>query len=215
MDKIKIAIFCCIMFHLSVVYAGKKAHPVNLQQPGDNYKVEAHMTTEELRKFIKDVSDFPKKGIVFKDLSPLLKNIEAYNTSINMMAELISNSDLIVSPDARGFLFGPPISLKKNIPFAMIRKKGKLPGNLVSADYELEYGKNTLEMIDGIIIPGQKVAIVDDFLATGGTTNAIIELIKKQGGIVTDIVYLAEISSLNGKEKVNHPNKNIKSLISF
>ncbi len=178
-------------------------------------KEEVHINSIELKKFIQDVPDFPKKGIVFKDLSPLLKNIEAYNTVINMMAELISSSDLIVSPDARGFLFGPQVSLKKNIPFAMVRKKGKLPGDIVAADYELEYGNSTLEMINGIITSGQKVAIVDDFLATGGTTNAIIELIQKQGGIVTDIIYLAELSFLNGKEKVNYPNNNIKSLISY
>ena len=171
------------------------------------------MTSEDFKKYIKDVIDFPKKGIVFKDISPLLRNPKAYKKAIELMSKNLQAVDAIISPAARGFLFGPQIAIEKNIPFIMVRKQGKLPGNKIKIDYELEYGKNTMEMIDGLIKHGDKIAVIDDVLATGGTTNALIELVEKQGGFVTQAVFLVELTFLYGKNAINLANDKIKSLI--
>lgn len=154
----------------------------------------------DIKNLIRDVQDFPKKGIVFKDISPLLANGEALSYTIDQIASHCEDADVIVGPDARGFLFGTPTAAKLKKPFIMVRKPKKLPGEVVSMSYDLEYGSNTLELQKGFIKPGQKAVIVDDVLATGGTTKAIIKLLESQGANVSKVIVLLELSELNGRE---------------
>lgn len=153
-----------------------------------------------LEKFIRNVPDFPKKGILFKDISPLLADGEVLNYTINQMADLCKDCDIIVGPDARGFLFGTPVAAFLKKPFIMVRKPNKLPGEVISMEYDLEYGSNKLELQKGFVKPGQTAAIVDDVLATGGTTKAIVKLLESQGVKVKKIVLLMELCDLNGRE---------------
>ncbi|MBZ4195185.1 adenine phosphoribosyltransferase [Mycoplasma tauri] len=154
----------------------------------------------DLKKFIRDVNDFPKPGVLFKDISPLLANGQALHKTIELISEEAKDVDVIVGPDARGFLFGTPTAAKLSKPFIMVRKPGKLPGKVISKSYDLEYGNNILQIQDGFIKPGQTVAIVDDVLATGGTLKAIIKLLKDQGAIVKKVILLLELEQLNGRD---------------
>lgn len=156
----------------------------------------------DLKKYIRDVEDFPKKGILFRDISPLLANGEAMHEAIEQMEKYCLDADVIVGPDARGFIFGTPISSRLKKPFVMVRKPGKLPGKVIKKHYDLEYGSNTLEIQEGMVHPGQKVVIIDDLMATGGTTNAIVQLLKDAGAIVTKVVVLIELVDLKGKDKL-------------
>ncbi|QGZ97888.1 adenine phosphoribosyltransferase [Mycoplasma sp. NEAQ87857] len=153
----------------------------------------------EIKKLIRDVPDFPKKGILFKDISPLLANGEALHYTINEIAKHCGDADIIVGPDARGFLFGTPAAAVLKKPFIMVRKPNKLPGKVISMSYDLEYGSNVLEIQEGFVKPGQKAVIVDDVLATGGTTKAIIKLLESQGVIVEKVIVLLELKELNGR----------------
>ena len=155
-----------------------------------------------LRKYIRDVKDFPKKGILFRDISPLLANGEALNEAITNLEKHCIEADVIVGPDARGFIFGTPISSRLKKPFVMVRKPGKLPGKVIRKRYDLEYGSNVLEIQEGMVKPGQKVVIIDDLMATGGTTNAIVQLLKDAGAIVQKVVVLIELVELKGKDKL-------------
>ncbi|QIW62650.1 adenine phosphoribosyltransferase [Mycoplasmopsis gallinacea] len=154
----------------------------------------------DIKKLIRDVKDFPKPGILFKDISPLLANGEALSYTIDQIASHCKDVDVIVGPDARGFLFGTPTAAQLKKPFLMVRKPHKLPGEVISMNYDLEYGSNILEIQKGFIQKGQKVAIVDDVLATGGTTKAIIKLLESQGAIVSKIIVLLELKELKGRE---------------
>ncbi len=155
-----------------------------------------------LEKYIMNVPDFPEKGINFKDISPLLANGEALNYSVMKMVDYSRDADIILGPDARGFLFGTPVAAILTKPFVMVRKQKKLPGEVIQKEYELEYGeKNILEIQANRIKPGQKIIIIDDVLATGGTTRAIIDLVESQGGIVSKIIFLLELTKLHGANK--------------
>lgn len=156
----------------------------------------------DLRKYIRDVKDFPKKGILFRDISPLLASGEALNEAITKLEKYCLDADVIVGPDARGFIFGTPISSRLKKPFVMVRKPGKLPGKVIQKNYDLEYGSNTLEIQEGMVKPDQKVVIIDDLMATGGTTNAIVQLLKDAGAIVKRVVVLIELENLHGKRKL-------------
>ncbi|MGL5246287.1 MAG: adenine phosphoribosyltransferase [Mycoplasmoidaceae bacterium] len=160
------------------------------------------MKKENIIESIKDYNDYPKKGIVFKDISPILKDPDKMRFIIKEMANAIKlmNPDVIVAPDARGFIFGLPIALELNLPFVMVRKKGKLPGDLYSEDYELEYGNTTLQIQKDAISEGKRVVIVDDIIATGGTSKAIENLIKKSKSIIAGHAYLMSILNINYKE---------------
>ncbi len=147
----------------------------------------------ELKKYIRDIQDFPKEGIDFKDISTLLAQGEIFNQVIQEMAEKCKDADIIVGADARGFLFGAPVAVMLKKPFVMVRKPGKLPYDVIKREYSLEYGTNELQMHIDSIKPGQKVAIVDDLLATGGTTKAIIELVEELGGKVIKLVFLIDL----------------------
>ncbi|AWX69760.1 adenine phosphoribosyltransferase [[Mycoplasma] anseris] len=163
-----------------------------------------------LKEYIRTVDDFPKKGIKFKDISLLLANGEALHYTIEKIAEYAKEADIIVGPDARGFLFGTPVAAKLKKPFIMVRKAGKLPGEVISCDYGLEYGRNVLEIQKNIVKRGQKAVIVDDVLATGGTLEAIIKLLEEQGVEVLRIVVLMEINGFNARARLN---TDVKSLI--
>ncbi|NLJ84709.1 MAG: adenine phosphoribosyltransferase [Halanaerobiaceae bacterium] len=156
----------------------------------------------DLKKFIRDIPDFPKEGIIFKDITPLLKDAEAFNEAIDRIIEQYRDTefDYIVGIEARGFLIGAPMAIKMGKGFIPIRKPGKLPAEIISKDYDLEYGSNKIEIHRDAISPGDKVLIIDDLLATGGTIAAAVELVEELGGQVTGIGFLYELSELNGRE---------------
>ncbi|RMA79049.1 adenine phosphoribosyltransferase [Metamycoplasma subdolum] len=164
----------------------------------------------DLKKYIRTVEDFPEKGIKFKDISLLLANGEALSYTIEKMAELAKDADVIVGPDARGFLFGTPVAARLKKPFIMVRKAGKLPGEVVRCNYGLEYGRSVLEIQKGIVKPGQKAVIIDDVLATGGTLKAIMKLLKDQEVEVLKIIVLMELEGFDARKKLN---TNVESLI--
>lgn len=170
------------------------------------------MTNKDIEQLVINVQDFPKPGIGFKDISGILRNPEAMKHITKEFAKEAKEADVIVGPDARGFLFGTPLAMELDKPFVMVRKPGKLPGEVISFDYELEYGTNTLEILKGSIKPGQKVAIVDDLLATGGTVEAITKLIEEQGAEVIKTLFVIELTFLNGSKKLNN---NVVSLVKY
>ncbi|PYF43717.1 adenine phosphoribosyltransferase [Metamycoplasma alkalescens] len=157
----------------------------------------------DLKKYIRTVKNFPEPGVEFKDISLLLANGKALNYTINKMSELAKDADIIVGPDARGFLFGTPVAAKLSKPFIMVRKKGKLPGEVISYEYGLEYGRSILEIQKNLVKPGQKAVIIDDVLATGGTLEAIIKLLKDQGVEILKIIVLMELDGFDARKKLN------------
>lgn len=155
-------------------------------------------------ELIRDVPDFPKKGIIFKDITPVLGDAEAFRSVLNDMEKIACKlkPDMIVGPEARGFIFGCPLAVKLGAGFAPVRKKGKLPWKTIQASYELEYGTDTIEMHEDAIKRGQRVLIVDDLLATGGTAAAIAELIHKLGGEVVGYLFCIELAFIPGRKKL-------------
>jgi adenine phosphoribosyltransferase len=153
----------------------------------------------DLKDHIRDVLDFPQKGVIFRDITPLVKNPEAFKFAIDVMAEELKkfDFDVIVCPEARGFILGAPLAYNLNKGFVPVRKPGKLPYKTVSDYYELEYGRAELHIHEDAIEPGEKVVIVDDVLATGGTALAIKKLVEKVGGIVVASAFLIELTYLN------------------
>lgn len=158
----------------------------------------------DLRDYVTIVPDYPKEGITFKDITTIMDNGKAYKYATDEIVKYANEleTDLIVGPEARGFIIGCPVAYALEIGFAPVRKPGKLPRETVSVDYELEYGHDTLTIHSDAIKPGQRVLIVDDLLATGGTIGATIELVEKLGGIVVGCAFLIELSYLNGREKI-------------
>jgi adenine phosphoribosyltransferase len=156
------------------------------------------------KDYIRVIPDFPQPGIRFKDITTLLKDGAAYKTAIEELKRLVEKYeiDLIAGPEARGFVVGAPLSYSLGVGFVPIRKSGKLPGETIEADYALEYGKDKLSMHKDAIAPGQKVLIADDLLATGGTIQTSINLVRQLGGEVIGAAFLIELSYLNGREKL-------------
>lgn len=150
------------------------------------------------------IPDFPEPGVLFRDVTSILQDAEGLHLSVDRLLLMLDgvDFDVVVGPESRGFIFGMPVAYVKNRPFVPIRKKGKLPRETVSATYDLEYGTATIEMHKDAIKPGQKVAIVDDLIATGGTTEAIIRLIEGLGGEVVKICFVMELAGLKGREKL-------------
>lgn len=157
----------------------------------------------DIKSKIRVIEDFPKDGISFKDITTLAKDGEAFKATIDMIVEHLKdkNIDLIASPEARGFIFGFPVAYALGIGVVPVRKKGKLPAETIEVSYGLEYGSDILEIHEDAIKEGQRVAIVDDLLATGGTTEATIELVKKAGGEVVSLDFAIELTGLKGREK--------------
>jgi adenine phosphoribosyltransferase len=157
-----------------------------------------------LESWIRDVPDFPKKGIVFRDITPLLGNAEAFRFTIDAMTEIYRGKgvEVVVAVEARGFFLGAPLAYNLGAYFVPVRKAGKLPAELISAQYSLEYGFDSVEMHTDAHGHGQKVLLVDDLLATGGTMAATVELVERLGGEVVGIAFLVELTSLGGREKL-------------
>ncbi|CAG8769745.1 29640_t:CDS:2, partial [Racocetra persica] len=157
---------------------------------------------EYLRSLIKAIPDFPQEGILFRDIFPIFQDPKAIEMLVSHIVDHINTTikekvDVIVGLDARGFLFGPMVALRLNTAFVPSRKKGKLPGKTLSADFKKEYGVDTFEMQEGAIKPGQNVIIVDDLIATGGTAAAAGQLVEKSGGKLLEYIFLIELADLN------------------
>lgn len=159
---------------------------------------------KNLEDYVRSIPDFPEPGIIFRDVTSVLQDKDGLKLAINQMQALLKDTefDTIVGPESRGFIFGVPIAYNLNKAFVPIRKKGKLPCETISMDYDLEYGKATIEIHKDAIQPGQKVVIVDDLIATGGTIEAITKLIEMLGGEVIKIIFLMELKGLNGRAKL-------------
>lgn len=156
----------------------------------------------DLKQAIRVVPDFPKEGVSFKDITTLLKDKEAYTYTIDSLVEYCKdkNVDVIVGPEARGFVIGAPLAYGLRIGFVPVRKPGKLPAKSITYEYDLEYGKDALEIHEDAILPGQRVIVADDLLATGGTALATAKLVEGLGGIVVGFVFVIELEYLKGRE---------------
>ena len=169
----------------------------------------------DLKKYIAAVPDFPKEGILFRDITPLMLDGEAYKYAADKFTHYAKEkgATVIVGPEARGFIFGCPVAVNLGIGFAPVRKPGKLPREAVTVTYDLEYGSNALSMHKDAIKKGDKVVIVDDLLATGGTMQAAIKLVEELGGEVVGLAFLIELDDLNGRALLNK--YDILSLINY
>lgn len=159
---------------------------------------------KKLEDYVKSIPDFPEPGIIFRDVTSVLQDADGLQLAIEAMQDLVKDLDydVVAGAESRGFIFGTPIAYNNHKPFVLIRKKGKLPREAVSIDYDLEYGKATIEMHKDSVKKGQKVLVVDDLIATGGTTEAMIKLIESLGGEVVGVVVLMELAGLKGREKI-------------
>ncbi|WP_026507353.1 adenine phosphoribosyltransferase [Butyrivibrio sp. MC2013] len=159
---------------------------------------------KELKDYVRTIPDFPEEGIMFRDITTVMQDPDGLKLAIDTMQDKVKDLDfdVVVGAESRGFIFGTPIAYNLHKPFVLIRKKGKLPAETVSVDYDLEYGKATLEMHKDSITPGQKVLIVDDLIATGGTTEAMIKLVESLGGEVAGVLVMMELAGLNGRDRI-------------
>ena len=171
----------------------------------------------DLKKYIRSVQDYPKKGILFRDITTLIKNKDAFKTCIDEMAKILSKLefDKIVSIESRGFIFASPLSYILSKPNILLRKENKLPAEKYSVDFELEYGKSTLEMHKDSINPKERVVIIDDLIATGGTAGAGANLIKQSGGKVSGFVFVINLFDLGGKKTLEKKGYKAFSLMEF
>jgi len=169
----------------------------------------------DLKQVFRHVPDFPKKGIDFIDITTVLKDPEALKYAVDELCKHAEkyDFDLIISPESRGFILGTPMCYKLHKGFVPVRKQGKLPADTISYEYDLEYGSSVLEIHKDAIKPGQKVILIDDLLATGGTTLANIKLVERLGGIVQAVVCLVELKYLNGREHLSE--YNVESVVTF
>jgi adenine phosphoribosyltransferase len=160
---------------------------------------------EDLKKYIRDIPNFPKEGIIFHDITPLLQNGEAFRYAVDRMAENIKGKDVeyLIGVEARGFIFASALAYKLGAGLVIVRKTGKLPYEIVNVSYDLEYGKDVLEVHRDAISEGSRVVLVDDLLATGGTAAAVGNLVKKLGGEIVGYSFLVELTELKGREKLN------------
>jgi adenine phosphoribosyltransferase len=156
----------------------------------------------DLRRFIRDVPDFPRQGIVFKDITPLLQDPQALAAAVEVMGERFARPEAVVAIESRGFVFGTGLALRWQVPLVLARKFGKLPGKTVREVYSLEYGEDTLEIHADALRPGQKVIVVDDLLATGGTALATARLAEQLKAKVSGIVFLIELTGLGGRTRL-------------
>ena len=157
-----------------------------------------------IEEYVRSIPDFPEPGIIFRDVTSILQDADGLHLAIDLMQEKLKDVDfdVVVGPESRGFIFGVPIAYNLHKPFIPIRKKGKLPCETVSVEYELEYGTATIEMHKDAIKPGQKVVLVDDLIATGGTMEAAAKLVEELGGEVVKIIFLMELAGLKGRERL-------------
>jgi len=171
---------------------------------------------ENLKEKVRVVPDFPKKGISFKDITTLLKDKEAYHYTIKELAKGLKDIDLVVGPEARGFVIGAPLAYELYAGFVLVRKPGKLPADTIRYEYELEYGVDALEIHKDAILPGQRVVIADDLLATGGTAYSVAKLVRSLGAEVVAMRFVMELTDLGGRERLKEfKHCDIKSLIQY
>ncbi|MBO0734974.1 MAG: adenine phosphoribosyltransferase [Alphaproteobacteria bacterium] len=161
----------------------------------------------DLKQHIRSVPDFPKPGILFYDISTLLAHPDAWQTTVQRLADALrpQQPDLLVGIESRGFLVAAPLAYELGRGFAMVRKQGKLPGRIARFTYALEYGSDTIEIQEDAVIPGQRVVVLDDLVATGGTMQAAINLVRQRGGVVTGAACIIELSFLQGRSLIDVP----------
>ncbi len=159
---------------------------------------------KKLEEYVRSIPDFPEEGIIFRDITSVLQDADGLQLAIDSMQKLLEgvDFDVIVGAESRGFVFGTPIAYNLHKPFVLVRKKGKLPCETISKEYDLEYGSAVIEMHRDSIQPGQKVVLVDDLIATGGTIEAAAQLVEELGGQVVKIIFLMELAGLKGRERL-------------
>lgn len=169
----------------------------------------------DLKDKIRSIPDYPQKGVIFRDITTLLKDAEGMVQSVDEMQAKLEgvDFDLVLGPESRGFIFGMPVAYNMKKGFVPVRKKGKLPAEVISREYALEYGTATIEMHKDAVRPGQKVVIVDDLLATGGTAKAIVEMVESAGAEVAALVFLIELDFLEGRKAL--PGYRVESVIHY
>ncbi len=159
---------------------------------------------KKLEDYVRSIPDFPEPGIIFRDVTTVIQDPDGLKLAVDKLQEMVQDIDydVVVGPESRGFIFGVPVAYNMHKSFVPVRKKGKLPCETIEMEYELEYGKAVIEMHKDSIKPGQKVVIVDDLIATGGTTEAIVKLVEALGGVVVKICFLMELAGLKGRERL-------------
>ncbi|RGF42716.1 adenine phosphoribosyltransferase [Roseburia sp. AF42-8] len=157
-----------------------------------------------MEEYVRSIPDFPEPGIIFRDITSVLQDADGLQLAIDSMIKLLDgvDFDVVAGTESRGFIFGVPIAYEMHKPFVPVRKKGKLPCETISQSYDLEYGQATIEMHKDSIKPGQKVVLVDDLIATGGTIEAAIKLVEQLGGEVVKVIFLMELAGLKGRERL-------------
>lgn len=170
---------------------------------------------KKLEDYVTSILDFPEEGIIFRDVTTILEDPDGLTIAVDGVRQMLEGVeyDSVIGPESRGFIFGVPVAYAEHKGFIPVRKKGKLPREVLSADYDLEYGKATVEIHKDSIRPGQKVVIIDDLIATGGTIEAIIKLIEELGGEVVKICFIMELAGLKGREKLS--GYDVESLITY
>lgn len=170
---------------------------------------------KKIEDYVRSIPDFPEPGIIFRDVTSILQDADGLKLAIDSMQAFLEDVDVdvIIGTESRGFIFGMPIAYNLHKPFVLVRKKGKLPCETISKTYDLEYGTATIEMHKDSIRPGQKVAIIDDLIATGGTIEAAAKMVEELGGEVVKIVFLMELAGLKGREKL--AGYDVKSVICY
>lgn len=173
------------------------------------------MTMKKLEDYVRSIPDFPEPGIIFRDVTSILQDADGLHLAVDSLIDMVKDMDydVVVGPESRGFIFGVPLAYAQHKSFVPVRKKGKLPCETISMDYDLEYGTATVEIHKDAIVPGQKVVIVDDLIATGGTTEAIIKLVEQLGGEVVKICFVMELAGLRGRDHLN--GYNVESAIIY
>ena len=171
----------------------------------------------DLKKYIRSIPDYPKKGILFRDITTLIKDKDAFKESIDQMSKILIklNFDKIAAIESRGFIFSSALCYNLSKPLVLMRKKNKLPAEKYSQDFELEYGKSTLEMHKDSLKPNEKVVVIDDLIATGGTAEATAKLIEKSSAVVSGFVFVINLFDLNGKKLLENKGYKTFSLINF
>ena len=170
---------------------------------------------KKIEEYVRSIPDFPEPGIIFRDVTSILQDADGLQLAIDSIQDLVKDvdADVIVGPESRGFIFGVPVAYNLHKPFVPVRKKGKLPCETISQEYDLEYGSAVVEMHKDSIKPGQRVVLIDDLIATGGTIEAAIKMIEALGGEVVKIVFLMELAGLKGRERLK--NYDVASVICY
>ena len=170
------------------------------------YEDKEESVVKQVEDYVRSIPDFPEPGIIFRDVTTILQDADGLHLAIDKLIEMVSDVDfdLVVGPESRGFIFGVPVAYALHKGFVPVRKKGKLPCETIAAEYDLEYGSAVIEMHKDSIQPGQKVVIVDDLIATGGTIEAITQLVEQLGGQVVKICFVMELAGLKGREKLKN-----------